>query len=136
MAGPGAAGRDRRESVPLRSRRPRARLPHPFLHRPRRSASGDLVRLPEEVANGVKDIRSQFPALQRMHNGQPVAYFDAPGGTQVPRCVADAMTDYLFHHNANTHWGYPTSEETDAIIAAARAAAGQFLHCSADEIVF
>ena len=26
-------------------------------------------------------------------------------------------TDYLFHHNANTHWRYPTSEETDALIA-------------------
>jgi cysteine desulfurase family protein (TIGR01976 family) len=88
------------------------------------------------VANGVSDIRSQFPALERTHNGVPVAYFDAPGGTQVPRRVADAMTDYLFHHNANTHWGYPTSEETDAIIAGARAAAGEFLQCAAEEIVF
>ena len=26
------------------------------------------------------------------------------------------MSDYLFRHNANTHWAYPTSEETDAII--------------------
>jgi cysteine desulfurase family protein (TIGR01976 family) len=88
------------------------------------------------VANGVSDIRSQFPALERTHNGLPVAYFDAPGGTQVPRRVADAMTDYLFHHNANTHWAYPTSEETDTIIAGARAAAGEFLQCAADEIVF
>jgi cysteine desulfurase family protein (TIGR01976 family) len=82
------------------------------------------------------DIRSQFPALERRHNGLPVAYFDAPGGTQVPRPVAEAMTDYLFHHNANTHWAYPSSEETDAIISGARAAAGEFLHCAPDEIAF
>ena len=40
-------------------------------------------------------IRNEFPALARVHRGQPVAYFDGPGGTQVPRRVAEAMTDYL-----------------------------------------
>lgn len=81
-------------------------------------------------------IRSQFPALERLHHGRPVAYFDAPGGTQVPRRVAEAMTDYLFHHNANTHWAYPTSEETDAILASAREAMADLLHGRPDEIVF
>ena len=61
-------------------------------------------------------IRAQFPALERVHNGRPVAYFDGPGGTQVPLRVTEAVTDYLLHHNANTHWRYPTSEETDAIV--------------------
>lgn len=84
----------------------------------------------------VDAIRAQFPALERKHNGFPVAYFDAPGGTQVPRSVAAAMTDYLFHHNANTHWAYPTSEESDAIIAASRQAAAEFLGGTASEIVF
>ncbi len=84
----------------------------------------------------VVQIRSHFPALDRIHNGRPVAYFDAPGGTQVPREVADAMTEYLLHHNANTHWQYPTSEETDAIILGAREAAADFLGARADEIAF
>ncbi|HVG24414.1 MAG TPA: cysteine desulfurase-like protein [Thermoanaerobaculia bacterium] len=84
----------------------------------------------------VADICSHFPALERMHNGQPVAYFDAPGGTQVPRAVAEAMTDYLFHHNANTYWAYPTSEETDAIIDSARAAMADLLNARPDEIAF
>jgi cysteine desulfurase family protein (TIGR01976 family) len=84
----------------------------------------------------VDEIRRCFPALSRVHHKLPVAYFDAPGGTQVPQAVADAMTDYLFHHNANTHWAYPTSEETDAIIAAARDAAAGFLNARADEISF
>ena len=82
------------------------------------------------------EIRAQFPALDRVHNGQPVAYFDGPGGTQVPRSVADAMVDYLYHHNANTDWAYPTSAETDAALAAARRAFGDFLNASPDEIVF
>ena len=84
----------------------------------------------------IASIRSAFPALSRIHNGHPVAYFDAPGGTQVPRSVAEAMTDYLFHHNANTHWAYPTSEETDAIIERARESAADFLGARADEISF
>ncbi len=84
----------------------------------------------------VEAIRSHFPALDRRHEGQPVAYFDGPGGTQVPRTVVDAIKDYLLHHNANTHWAYPTSQETDAALAAARRAAADFLGASADEIAF
>jgi cysteine desulfurase family protein (TIGR01976 family) len=82
------------------------------------------------------NIRHHFPALDRLHNGLPVAYFDAPGGTQVARAVADAMTRYLFEHNANTHWAYPTSAETDAIIASARQACARFFNASAGEMVF
>jgi cysteine desulfurase family protein (TIGR01976 family) len=81
-------------------------------------------------------IRSQFPALERRHNGLPVAYFDGPGGTQVPRQVADAVADYLLHHNANTHWLYPTSRETDAAIESAREALADYLNGAPDEIVF
>jgi cysteine desulfurase family protein (TIGR01976 family) len=81
-------------------------------------------------------IRSHFPALEREHGGRPVAYFGGPGGTQVPRAVAAAMTDYLFRHNANTHWAYPTSEETDALIEGARRALADFLGATPGEIVF
>jgi cysteine desulfurase family protein (TIGR01976 family) len=65
-----------------------------------------------------------------------VAYFDAPGGTQVPIAVADAVRDYLLYHNANTHWAYPTSVETDAIIAGARAAAADLLGAAPDQVAF
>lgn len=81
-------------------------------------------------------IRSFFPALQRVHNGFPVAYFDGPGGTQVPTAVVEAMADYLYHHNANTHWAYPTSAETDAAIEAARGACADFLNASPRKIAF
>ena len=81
-------------------------------------------------------IREDFPALQRLHQGYPVAYFDGPGGTQVPRAVADAVTDYLIHHNANTHWAFPTSIETDAALATARQTFADFLNASPSEIAF
>src|SRR5262245_52461341 len=90
---------------------------------------------PGEVAS-VEAIRAHFPALERHHGGYPVAYFDGPGGTQVPRQVADAMSDYLLHHNANTHWVYPTSQETDELIAEARSAVADFLNGAADEVAF
>jgi cysteine desulfurase family protein (TIGR01976 family) len=86
--------------------------------------------------SSVEEIRAQFPALERIHCNYPVAYFDGPGGTQVPRPVVEAMTDYLYHHNANTHWAYPTSQETDAAIENARLACAEFLNASADEIAF
>jgi cysteine desulfurase family protein (TIGR01976 family) len=84
----------------------------------------------------VEEIRCCFPALARSHNGYPVAYFDGPGGTQVPRAVVEAMNDYLYRHNANTHWAYPTSEETDAIIDSARSVLADFLNARPTEIVF
>jgi len=81
-------------------------------------------------------IRDRFPALTRRHAGYPVAYFDGPGGTQVPASVVDAMRDYLLHHNANTHWHYPTSQETDRLITGAREALADFLGATPQEIVF
>jgi cysteine desulfurase family protein (TIGR01976 family) len=87
-------------------------------------------------AIAVEEIRRCFPALARSHNGYPVAYFDGPGGTQVPRIVVEAMNDYLYHHNANTHWAYLTSEETDAIIDSARSVLADFLNARPTEIVF
>jgi len=86
--------------------------------------------------NSLEHIRSQFPALERIHNDFPVAYFDGPGGTQIPRGVVEAMTDYLYHHNANTHWCYPTSNETDLLIDESRQIFADFFNASPDEVVF
>src|SRR5881227_2216354 len=84
----------------------------------------------------VEQIRRHFPALARTHNGHPVAYFDGPGGTQVPRRVVAAMTEYLLQHNANTDWAFPTSQETDQALFEARGALADWVGGSADEIVF
>jgi cysteine desulfurase family protein (TIGR01976 family) len=93
-------------------------------------------RQPQTQVASVNQIRSNFPALERVHNGHPVAYFDGPGGTQVPRHVVEQMNDYLYHHNANTHWAYPTSAETDVALEHAREVFAEFLNASPAEIAF
>jgi cysteine desulfurase family protein (TIGR01976 family) len=94
------------------------------------------VAVPHAAVRSTEAIRSHFPALERRHRGQPVGYFDGPGGTQVPQSVVEAMGQYLYHHNANTHWRYPASEETDALIAAARATLAEFLGAKPNEVAF
>ncbi|MDT5061641.1 MAG: hypothetical protein QOH63_2100 [Acidobacteriota bacterium] len=89
-----------------------------------------------ECPASTTEIRSHFPALERDRAGYPVAYFDGPGGTQVPRSVGEAVVDYLYNHNANTHWAYPTSEETDAAILDARQVIADFINAQPDEIAF
>lgn len=81
-------------------------------------------------------VRSQFPAFRRTINGHPAAFLDGPGGTQVPQRVIDAISDYLVRCNANTHGQYPTSRESDQLLADAHQAMADFLHCEADEVAF
>ena len=95
-----------------------------------------LTTMEQGGVPGVMEIRSWFPALQRRSGSHHVAYFDGPGGTQVPRQVVDAVSDYLIHHNANTHWAYPTSEETDALLERARVTIADFLNAEPGEIAF
>jgi len=81
-------------------------------------------------------VRSQFPSLKQTVSGAPAVFLDGPGGTQVPQRVIDAISDYLASSNANTGAAYATSRRTDAMIAGARSALGDFLGCDHDEIVF
>src|SRR5437763_11840428 len=99
-------------------------------------ATSTMTPQPSTTILSTEEIREQFPALLRLHKEYPAAYFDGAGGTQTPRVVVDAVAGYLLNHNANTHWEYPTSHETDAIIESARHTFGDFLNASANEIVF
>lgn len=81
-------------------------------------------------------IRSHFPALSLEVDGGPAVFLDAPGGTQVPQTVVDAVSGALVNANANTHGAFLTSQRADEIIAGAHQAAADFLGCDADEVVF
>ncbi|HEX6040414.1 cysteine desulfurase-like protein [Longimicrobium sp.] len=82
-------------------------------------------------------VRADFPVFERQIGGRSIAFFDGPGGSQVPRQVGDAMRDYLLMHNANTHGFFATSEETDAVITRARENMAAFLNApSPREVVF
>jgi cysteine desulfurase family protein (TIGR01976 family) len=79
----------------------------------------------------IASIRQRFTSLQT-----PLAFFDGPGGTQVPDEVIDAMAEYLRHSNANVGGPYTTSRQTEGLIADARVTGARFLGCSPDEVLF
>ncbi|HYZ03684.1 MAG TPA: cysteine desulfurase-like protein [Rubrobacter sp.] len=84
----------------------------------------------------VQAVREQFPALGRTHNSRGVVYFDGPGGSQVARQAIDAITGYMERGGANLHGVFPTSTETEEILADTRGAAADFLGAAPDEVAF
>jgi cysteine desulfurase family protein (TIGR01976 family) len=79
----------------------------------------------------VAAARSRFSALDR-----DLAFFDGPGGTQVPDEVIDAIADYLRNSNANVSGPYETSRRTEVLVDDSRNTAAQFLGCNPEEVVF
>jgi cysteine desulfurase family protein (TIGR01976 family) len=82
----------------------------------------------------VDAIRGRFPALSLTHDGRPMAFFDGPGGTQVPESVIDAVSRYYRESNANHGGLFPTSQRSDAIVDDAHAALADLLGVDANEI--
>jgi cysteine desulfurase family protein (TIGR01976 family) len=76
-------------------------------------------------------LRTRFSALT-----QSTVFFDAPGGTQVPDEVIDAISDYLRESNANLGGSFERSRRSDLLVGEARRAAAGFLGCGAEEVVF
>src|SRR2546430_5506026 len=83
-------------------------------------------RIPMTSPFDVDALRTEFPSLAVEQDGRPIAYFDGPGGTQVPQRVIDAVTGYYRETNANSGGAFTTSEQTDAIAAEAHAAMVDF----------
>ena len=83
------------------------------------------------VTFDVEAVRARFSALR-----QPLAFFDGPGGTQVPDSVIDAISRYLRESNANVSGPYETSRRTEALVTQSRLVAAEFLRCSPDETIF
>src|SRR3954447_25827781 len=144
--GAGDAHEDRGgRPLPLRrDRRARARAAdaaHDGGRRPDRQGRAGLLRRRvadaeagvrvARVLTTVDAVRSRFSALQ-----QPLAFFDGPGGTQVPDSVIEAVADYYGSANANTGGAFETSRRTDALITTARVTAAEFLNASVDEVAF
>jgi cysteine desulfurase family protein (TIGR01976 family) len=83
------------------------------------------------VALDVAGVRRRFSALDR-----GLAFFDGPGGTQVPDEVVEAIAGYLRESNANLGGPFETSRRSDLLVGEARRAAAGFLGCAAEEVVF
>jgi cysteine desulfurase family protein (TIGR01976 family) len=104
------------------------------------TADASMNQAPITLPNSALDVawaREQFPSLGLRMGGKPVAYFDNPAGTQVPRQVEGAMATYFADANANVHGSFITSRRTDALVERARVLSAAFLGArSPDEIVF
>jgi cysteine desulfurase family protein (TIGR01976 family) len=83
------------------------------------------------TAYDVAAVRARFPSL-----GGELTFFDAPGGSQVPATVSDAVASVLRESTANLGGTFATSLRTAAIVREARAAAARFLGCTAEEVIF
>ena len=79
----------------------------------------------------VNAARKRFSSLQ-----DGFVYLDAPGGSQVPDEVGEAMATALRVASGNLGAPYATGERVEAILYQARADAGRFLNCSGDDVVF
>jgi cysteine desulfurase family protein (TIGR01976 family) len=79
----------------------------------------------------VAAVRKRFTSLQG-----GFAFFDAPGGSQVPDEVGDAIAAALRDASGNLGAPYETGRRVEAIVERARADAGRFLNCSPDAVVF
>ena len=84
----------------------------------------------------LKDVRSQFPALDRAENGRLAAYLDGAGGTQVSQSVIDAMTSVLAEGVSNLGGGFGPSETADKVTAEARQAIADLFKAEPGEITF
>ncbi len=79
----------------------------------------------------VEAVRERFSSLQ-----SEFAFFDAPGGTQVPDEVGQAIANALREASGNLGAPYATGRAVEAILARAKHDGGRFLGCSPDEISF
>ncbi|MGH2658206.1 MAG: cysteine desulfurase-like protein [Actinomycetota bacterium] len=87
-------------------------------------------------APDLTQLRDRFPGLARTLDGRPCVFADAPGGSQVPETVIEAMASYLRTSNANAQGAFPTSAETDRLIEKAHRAGADLLGCHPSEVVF
>lgn len=79
----------------------------------------------------VAAVRSRFSALDGS-----TTFLDTPGGSQVPDAVVVAVADAMRDAAANLGGTFATSRRVAGIVADARAAAGRFLGCSPDDVIF
>ncbi|HTU87931.1 MAG TPA: cysteine desulfurase-like protein [Solirubrobacteraceae bacterium] len=79
----------------------------------------------------VAAVRKRFSALQT-----GFTFFDAPGGSQVPDEVGEAVARTLREASANLGAGYETSRRVGQILERAETTAARFMGCQPHEVIF
>ena len=83
-------------------------------------------------------LRADFPYLEELANGKPVAFLDSAASTQKPRQVLEALTEFYSHSYANVHRGvYRLAERATEGYEGAREKVRAFVNApAAREVVF
>jgi cysteine desulfurase family protein (TIGR01976 family) len=96
----------------------------------------------DHVTAPVDEARSAQPldveAVRRRYSSLAggFRFFDAPGGTQVPDEVGEAMARTLREASANLGAPYETGRRVERILGDAKAAGARMLGCEPEEVVF
>lgn len=80
-------------------------------------------------------VRNLFPSLSVADDGRRRIYLDNPAGTQVPRSVADAISEAVLYSNANLGGAFTTSIAAGEVIDQGHKAMADFLGCDDDEVI-
>jgi cysteine desulfurase family protein (TIGR01976 family) len=102
----------------------------------RLSPARDVGECIHVTASDLSPLRARFPALARTQDGRPVVFTDAPGGSQVPDTVIEAVAGYYRNGISNSAGAFATSREADATVAAAREAGADLVGAEPGQIVF
>jgi cysteine desulfurase family protein (TIGR01976 family) len=81
-------------------------------------------------------LRARFPALARTQDGRMVIFTDAPGGSQVPDTVIEAVASYYRGGVSNSSGAFATSREADATVEAARRAGADLVGADPGQVMF
>jgi cysteine desulfurase family protein (TIGR01976 family) len=87
------------------------------------------------MAATVLDVEAARARFSSLRDGSFV-FLDAPGGSQVPDEVGDAIARTLRDASANIGALYESSHRVERILATARDDGARFLNCSADDVIF
>ncbi|MGH2540773.1 MAG: cysteine desulfurase-like protein [Actinomycetota bacterium] len=81
-------------------------------------------------------LRSRFPALAREQDGRAVVFADAPGGSQVPDTVIEAVAGHYRRGISNMDGAFAASEELEETVTAARRAGADLVGVEPGQVVF
>ena len=86
----------------------------------------------------VTALRADFPFLDELVGGQPLAYLDSASSTQKPRQVLDRMRGFYEHEYANVHRGvYRLAERATEGYEGARRTVAAFVNAPSErEVIF
>ncbi len=100
--------------------------------------SSAVNQRPAALRRDFAALRAEFPALQQLVHGKPLAYLDNAASSQAPNAVHEAVAVQHRLNHSNVHRGvHVLSERSTAAFEGARAKVQRFINAAAtEEVIF